>query len=128
MEKFEKWNLSRSFSNDLRGLKLIFRNETNFRIELVAASLAILFGFLLNISYGDWIAISLVISLVFISEAINSSIEALSDTISKEFKVNIRYAKDVSSGGVLISSVASFITGLLVFFPYIIDWLKNIWS
>lgn len=128
MEKFEKWNLSRSFSNALRGLKLIFRNETNFRIELVAASLAILFGFLLNISYGDWIAISLVISLVFISEAINSSIEALSDTISKEFKVNIRYAKDVSSGGVLISSVASFITGLLVFFPYIIDWLKNIWS
>jgi diacylglycerol kinase (ATP) len=126
MGKFEKWSLSRSLSNAIRGLRLIFINETNFRIELVAASLAILLGFLLKISYGDWIAISLVISLVFISEAINSSLEALSDTISKEFKVNIRYAKDVSSGGVLISSIASFITGLLVFLPYIIDWVKNI--
>lgn len=128
MDKFEPWNFSRSLKNALAGIKLIFKNEINFRIELVAALLAIIFGFLFKISYYEWIAISLVMSLVFISEAINSSIEALADIMSKDFKVNIKYAKDVSSGGVLISTVVSLVTGLIVFLPYIIDFIKNILS
>ncbi|MDD4382237.1 MAG: diacylglycerol kinase family protein [Candidatus Dojkabacteria bacterium] len=126
MDKFNKWKLSRSFSDAFRGLKVIFKNETNFRIELVVAVITILFGFLFKISHTDWIAISIVMSLVFISESINSSIEALSDTMSKDFKINIKYAKDVSGGAVLISSIASLITGLVIFIPYVIELVKNI--
>lgn len=126
MDKFNKWKLSRSFSDAFRGLKVIFKNETNFRIELVVAVITILFGFLFKISHTDWIAISIVMSLVFISESINSSIEALSDSISKDFKINIKYAKDVSGGAVLISSIASLITGLVIFIPYVIELVKNI--
>ncbi|MGI5898067.1 MAG: diacylglycerol kinase family protein [Candidatus Dojkabacteria bacterium] len=101
------------------GIKLIFKNERNFRIDLVAAALVVILGFVLKISHFEWIAISLVISMVLISEAINSAIEALCDTVSQDYKVNIKYAKDVSAGAVLVSVLVSVITGIIVFLPYI---------
>ncbi len=108
------------------GVKLIFHNERNFRIDIVMSILVIIAGFLFKISHTDWIAISLVISMVFTAEVVNSAIEALCDTVSQDFKVNIKYAKDVSAGAVLISALVSIITGLIVFLPYIIEVVKNI--
>ncbi|HNR53253.1 MAG TPA: diacylglycerol kinase family protein [Candidatus Dojkabacteria bacterium] len=108
------------------GVKLIFRNERNFRIDIVIAVLVVIAGFLFKISHTDWIAISLVISMVFTAEVLNSAIEALCDTVSQDFKVNIKYAKDVSAGAVLISALVSIITGLIVFLPYIMEVVKNI--
>ena len=64
--------------------------------------------------------------MVFISESINSAIEALCDTVSLDYKVNIKYAKDVSAGAVLVSALVSVITGMLVFIPYIFDFVKNL--
>lgn len=112
-----------SFRNSIRhatdGLKAIFRDEKNFRNDLVIALLVIMLGILLEISHFDWIAISLVISMVLVSEAMNSVIEAMCDTVSHEFKVNIKYAKDVSAGAVLLSACVSVVIGLMVFIPYI---------
>ena len=82
--------------------------------------LVIIAGFVLKISYQDWIAVSLVISMVLISETMNSAVEAVCDTISQEYKVNIKYAKDVSAGAVLLSVFVSIITGIIVFTPYIL--------
>jgi len=117
-----------SFRNSIRhatdGLKSIFRDERNFRNDLIIAVLIIALGFILKISHFDWIAITLVISMVLVSEAINSVIEAMCDTVSHEFKVNIKYAKDVSAGAVLLSAFVSVITGLLVFLPYIWELLR----
>ena len=66
--------------------------------------------------------------MVFISESINSAIEALCDTVSSEYKVNIKYAKDVSAGAVLVSALVSVITGVIVLLPYLIEFVKNILS
>ncbi|MHC1716626.1 MAG: diacylglycerol kinase family protein [Candidatus Dojkabacteria bacterium] len=108
------------------GLKLIFRNERNFRIDLAVAIVVIALGFFFDITHYDWIAISLVISMVFISEVINSAIEALCDTVSQDFKVNIKYAKDVSAGAVLVSALVSVTTGIIVFLPYIVDFAMHL--
>lgn len=109
----------------LTGLRLILKNERNFRIHLLTASLVVIAGFVLGLSHSDWIAISLVIGLVLISEAFNSVIEALSDTISHEYRVNIKYAKDVSAGAVLISAIVSIIAGIIIFFPYVVDFVQR---
>lgn len=108
------------------GLKLIYKNERNFRIDLAVALLVTLAGIFFEISYFEWIAISLVISIVFVSEVMNSAIEALCDTVSQDFKVNIKYAKDVSAGAVLVSAIVSVITGGIIFIPYIFDFLIHL--
>lgn len=124
--KFKSPDFLKSQGYARNGVKLIFRNERNFRIDIIVAILVVIAGFLFKISHTDWIAISLVISMVFTAEVLNSAIEALCDTVSQDFKVNIKYAKDVSAGAVLISALVSIITGLIVFLPYIIEVVKNI--
>lgn len=116
-------NFFSSFGNAINGLRLIVRYERNFRVFLVVAFLVVMLGFFFKISYIDWIAINLVISMVLISEAINSAVEALCDTVSDEYRMKIKYVKDVTAGAVLVSSVVSFITGLIIFIPYIVEFV-----
>jgi len=116
---YKNVRFSKSLKDAFSGLKLIIKNERNFRIDIVVSVIVITIGFLLEISHFDWIALGLLIALVFISEAINSVIEAICDTVSSEYKVNIRYAKDVSAGAVLVSTIVSVIVGLIIFIPYI---------
>ena len=118
---YQNVSFYKSLKHAWSGLKLIFRDERNFRRDLVIAVCVILLGILFKISHFEWIAISLVISTVLISEALNSVIEAICDTISCDFKLNIKYAKDVSAGAVLVSAIVSVITGLLVFIPHILE-------
>lgn len=124
--KYKAENFFKSQGHARNGLKLIFKNERNFRIDLFVALVVVLLGFLFNVSHMDWIALSLVISMVFVAETINSAIEALCDTVSVEYKVNIKYAKDVSAGAVLVGALVSVVTGLIVFLPYIIEFVNNI--
>lgn len=112
----------------VEGILSIVKNERNFRIQMVIAIIVVTVSFLLNISHTDWIAVGFLITLVLISEAFNSVIEAVCDTVSKEYRVNIKYAKDVSAGAVLVSVFVSVTTGLIVFLPYIIEFVKNIIS
>ena len=116
--KFEK-----SLKHAFNGLNLIVKNERNFRIILVFSVFVITAGFIFRITHFEWVAITIVIALVFVSETINSVIEAICDTVSHDFKVNIKYAKDVSAGAVLVSSLVSIVAGLLIFVPYIVNLL-----
>ena len=110
-----------SQSYAVNGLKLILRNERNFRLQLVFAVLVVIAGLFFDISHYDWVAVGLLVAIVLISEAFNSVIEALCDTISQEYRVNIKYAKDVSAGCVLISAFVSAAAGIIIFAPYVID-------
>jgi len=124
-KKYKAESFFKSQGYARNGLKLILKNERNFRRELVIATVVIALGFIFKIGYYEWIAISLVISMVLISEAINSAIEALCDAVSQDFKINIKYAKDVSAGAVWLSAFVSFVTGLIVFLPYIWELIKK---
>ena len=118
-------NFFASLKIALKGLYLIIKNERNFRIQLFTAFIIGLLGLWLHFSHEDWVSIGLLVAIVLISEAFNSSIEALSDTISQEFRVNIKYAKDVSAGAVLISAATSVIAGAIIILPYILDYLRS---
>ena len=128
--------MSKSFSTSIpftesqkhaiKGITLIIKNEKNFRIQILIATVVVLIGLLLNISHMDWIAVGFLIALVLITEAFNSVIEAVCDTISKEYRLNIKYAKDVSAGAVLVSALLSIFLGLIIFVPYLIPVLENL--
>jgi len=125
---YQNVRFSKSLKDAINGLRLIIKNERNFRIDIGASVVVVITGFLLKISHWDWIAISLLIALVFISETINSVIEAICDTVSSEYKVNIKYAKEVSAGAVLVSSIVSIIAGLIIFIPHIVAFLMDLFE
>ncbi len=123
--KYDAHNYLESQKYAITGLFLILKNERNFRIQLIASILVVILGLFLHISHADWVALFIVIALVLIAEAFNSVIEAVCDTISQDYRINIQYAKDVSAGAVFVSACVSIIAGVIIFVPYITTFIKT---
>ncbi len=123
--KFSLKTRIKSFRYALTGLKTLFREEHNARIHLVAALIVIALGFVLNVSLNEWISLIIVMSLVFICELINTSLEALADFVSPGKHPQIKKVKDLAAAAVLISALSALITGVIVFAPKFIFLCTN---
>lgn len=109
----------KSFVFAFAGLKILQKEEHNFRIHLVAAILVVAAGFILKISSYEWIAIVLAIGFVFVVEILNTAIENITDFISPDEHPSIKRIKDMAAAAVLISAIVAVIIGLIVFLPEI---------
>ena len=116
----------RSFDYAWQGFKYAFTTQTNFRIHLVLAVLAILLGICLHITVMEWLFVSICIALVLFAELINTAVEKLADMVHKDHHPEIKLVKDVSAGAVLIIAVISAVIGLIIFLPKIISLIKSI--
>jgi diacylglycerol kinase (ATP) len=97
----------------------LLRTQHNAWIHLAATAAVVILGVFLGIDRLDWIAVILAIGLVWSAEALNTSLEFLADEVSLDRRELIGRAKDLGAAGVLVSSIAAFLTGLFVFIPYI---------
>lgn len=113
--------LARSFRVAWDGLVAALRSDRNLRIHAVATVLVIAAGWLVQLSLTEWAVITLTIGMVWVSELINTAIEAAVDLASPDFHELARLSKDVSSGAVLAASVAAVVVGLLIFGPHLIS-------
>ena len=111
----------RSFKFAFRGLKSLLIFEHNSRIHLLAAVIVIILGFIFRISLADWSLLILVIGLVFLSELINSSLEAISDVAKPEWNEKILRAKDYAAAAVLVTAVISVFIGGIIFIPRLLQ-------
>lgn len=109
----------KSFSFASHGFVDFLQKEHNAWLHLMASVVAITLGFLLAISKMEWIAISIVIGLVWIAEMFNTCIEAILDFISPDQHPKVKFIKDVAAGAVLVAAAVALITGLLIFIPHI---------
>ena len=103
----------------LKGLKAAWVNEAAFRQESVAAVIAIIIAFLLDISYIDRILLISSVVLVAIVELLNSAVEAVVDRIGSEYHELSGRAKDIGSAAVFVSiGLALFIWALVLWQRY----------
>jgi diacylglycerol kinase len=109
----------KSFKYAFNGLRVMFMEEHNSRIHVVAAVIVILISVILDISQYEWIAVIFSIGFVLAMELINSSIENISDFISPERNETIKKVKDLAAAGVLIAAFTALIIGLIIFIPNI---------
>jgi diacylglycerol kinase (ATP) len=112
-----------SFANAFRGIGIMLREEHNAWIHCAAAVLVTVAGLLTGLSRTEWIAIVFAIGMVLGAEALNTSVERLSDVVQPERDERIRRAKDLSAGAVLFCAIAAAIVGLIIFLP---KWLPAI--
>ena len=121
--KNEKFSLKKrliSFGYAFNGLRVMFSEEHNSWIHLLATVLAIAFGWALKISLTEWCFLALVIGAVFASELFNSSIENLADHLSPGKHENIKKVKDLSAAAVLICAIVAVVVACLIFLPKIL--------
>lgn len=104
-----------SFRHAFHGLKILLLEEHNARIHFAAAVVAVAVGGWRGISSMQWLMVGLAITLVFVTEAINSAIERLSDFACPEWHPTIRKVKDLASFAVLAAAVFAVVVAVVVF-------------
>jgi diacylglycerol kinase (ATP) len=105
----------RSFVYAFRGAGVLLASEHNAWIHLAATGLVVTCGFIIQLTAGEWVAISISIGMVWCAEAINTAIELLADEISLERRDRIGRAKDVAAFAVLVSATSAVVVGAIVF-------------
>ena len=115
--KFSPRSRFRSFKFAFRGFRSLLIYEHNSRIHLFAAAIVIILGFIFKLSLVEWSLLILVIGLVFLSELINSSLEAISDVVKPEWDEKIMRAKDYGAAAVLVIAIISIFIGGIIFIP-----------
>ncbi|MEO7529774.1 MAG: diacylglycerol kinase family protein [Sediminibacterium sp.] len=116
--------LVRSFGYAWQGILYCIKTQLNFRIHLVVLSMVIIGGFILHIGTTEWLFIIGCAMLVLALELLNTAIEKLCDTISTEIQPEIKIIKDVSAAAVLLSAAGSVVTGIIIFFPKMMQLFK----
>ena len=111
---------AKSFTFAFNGLKILIQEEHNSWIHIAIVICATVAGFLLHISFIEWVAVVLCIGLVIALELVNSAIENMADFVSPQKNEIIKKVKDLSAAAVLIAAICSAIVGLIVFLPKII--------
>ena len=124
MNEWKNNNFFTALKNSLNGVKNVYKNERNIRIQSAFAVIAVIVGIFLRISLLEFGIITLVIFIVFISEFFNTAIENVVDMIVQDYNENAKKVKDISAAAVTISALMSIIVGIIIFFPKILNIVK----
>ena len=107
----------RSFRYAFEGLNSFFASQHNAFIHLLMTALVFIASVFFNISKTEAIAVILSMGFVWAAELFNTAVEKLADMVSKDFHPGIKFIKDVSAAAVLLSAMAAFLTGVIIFLP-----------
>lgn len=109
----------KSFRYAFEGLTSFFATQHNAIIHLAITIFAFIAAAFFGVSKAEWVALVLAAGFVWMAELFNTVIEKLSDMVSREFHPTIKFIKDVAAAAVLVSAVAAFLTGAIIFLPKI---------
>lgn len=105
-----------SFNYAIEGMVYALRTQRNMRIHLVAAVITLSGSLVLGVDRRSLAAIVFAISLVFVTELINTAVEATVDLATDHYDPLAKIAKDVSAGAVLVAAANALAVAYLTLF------------
>ena len=94
---------------------MMLRSEFNARIHAIATILVLVAGVFFGIERSEWLAVTLAITAVWTTEAVNTAIEALCDAVTQREQPLIGRAKDLAAGAVLLAAIGATAVAVIVF-------------
>ena len=114
------FKLIKSFGYAFKGLKYAAQTQLNFRIHMGGMVLAIVAGLFLHLASFEWLWICAAITLVLVTELLNTSIETLTDMVSPAYHEKAGHVKDIAAGAVVIAALFALTVACIIFIPPII--------
>ena len=100
----------------VQGIRSLVREEPNAKLHAAATVVAVVLGFVRHISRGEWLALLIVIALVWVAEVINTCVEKLCDLWSDgAIHPAVKIIKDMAAAAVLIASLCALAAGAIIF-------------
>jgi diacylglycerol kinase len=115
-------NLLDSFRHAFSGLATALRSQRNVRIHALVSLAVVGLGLWLRLTLAEWALLALAIGLVWITELLNTAIEAAIDLTSPDPHPLARISKDAAAAAVLVAALTAVVIGGLMLVPRI--WLK----
>ncbi len=111
--------LKKAFANAFAGVKWAVKTQPNFKIHFSLAILSLVGAAFFKISYGEFLILLVFIFIGLMIEMLNTAIEKTNDAIDKTWREDIKLAKDLSAGAMLVFSIGAFLVALIIFGPRI---------
>jgi diacylglycerol kinase (ATP) len=102
------------FQAALAGIAYTFKTQRHMRFHLYTVLVVLLVGIYMNFGLRDLMVLLLMVSLVLIAEMFNSAIEATVDLVQPTYHPLARFAKDISAGAVLITTMMTLVVAALL--------------
>ncbi len=112
----KKGSIIGSFNYAVTGIIMALQTEKHMRIHYGIALSVIIASLFFDFTKTEFLILLFAISLVIVTEMINTAIEKAIDMITTDYHPLARVIKDVSAGAVLVASMNSLVVGYLLFF------------
>lgn len=113
----EPRSLGETFRAAFAGLGNLLRAERNIYIHLGIAAAVLVLAALLGAALWEWVALTLTIALVLVTETVNTAVETLVDLVSPEKRPLAGRVKDLAAAAVLLAAFFAVVVGGLIFLP-----------
>jgi diacylglycerol kinase len=120
---FRKWR--RSFRYAYEGIKYALDTQRNMKFHFCVAFLVLLAALFIHLSKTDILFILLAVTLMIVTELINTAVEKTVDLAMPERHPLAKIAKDVAAASVLVSAVFAVVVGMVVFYEPIDQLLRD---
>lgn len=108
--------LIESFNYAFEGILYAFKTQRNMKIHFGVTIAVLAISLFFDLTRVEILLLFSTISMVIITEMINTSIETAIDLITDKYHVFAKIAKNVAAGAVLIASINAVIVAYLIFF------------
>lgn len=105
-----------SFNYAVTGIITALKTEKHMKVHYGIALAVIIASLFFDFSKLEFLILLFAISLVIVSEMLNTAIEKSIDMITTDYHPLAKIVKDVAAGAVLIASLNALVVGYLLFF------------
>ena len=111
--------LFKSFKYAIKGLRKIYKEEQNLRIQIIATVFVVILAVYFHITRTEWMFLVFVIGLVILMEIANSAVERVADLLKPRIHYYVKEIKDITAAGVMVASLVALLIGIIIFWPYL---------
>lgn len=106
-----------SLKNAWNGVLRALLSQRNFRLELVIGLVALFLAFILEFSLTKFMVVVGTILLVLSFELLNTSLEAIVDSVHPQHHPLAEISKDAAAAAVLVVVIFAALVGLYLYLP-----------
>ena len=109
-----------SFKNAFAGLLWSLKTQPNFRVHIAISFIVLFLAWYVGVSRAEFGVLVFTVLLGLSAEMINTSLECMTDLITREWREEAKIAKDVAAGMMLVVAMGAVVIGAWILGPYIL--------
>ena len=114
-DRFKKFKDSTgNFKYAIEGIVHVYRSQKHMRFHMLALIICGIFSLILKLNYIEVLFVVFSITMVIVTEMINTAVEAVVDLVTQSYHPLAKFAKDIAAGATLIAALNALIVIVVI--------------